>query len=143
MPSVGRRAGRSGVRPGPLGRLSRAARFAAWLLSYLLLAHLILGGVAAGAIAAQASGLPGADAFCSAHAQAAPDSPADSGHAVHCLLCPLAGATPLLPGPVGEVGPPPSPGIAATGAQRTLPFAPARVVHEHARPRAPPASAIA
>lgn len=148
MPSVRRRSKDPGVRRWSHARFPRVLRLAAWLLPYVLLAHLILGGVAAGALAAQANlaqaaGAGSAEAFCSAHADTAPDAPAGAGHVVHCLLCPLSGTTPLLPAPAADMAPAPSHGRATAARLRRAPSAPAPRVHEHARPRAPPVSALA
>lgn len=145
MPSVRRRSKDPGVRRWSHARLPRVLRPAAWLLPYVLLAHLILGGVAAGALAAQANlAGPGGDAaFCTAHADTAPDTPSGGGHVVHCLLCPLSGTTPLLPAPAADMAPAPRHGRATAAPLRRSPGAPAPRVHEHARPRAPPASAVA
>lgn len=111
-------------------------RLTGWLLSYLLLVNLILGGIAAGVMAA-----PAGDAalFCSAAVHAANDDGdgTSDGHAPHCMLCPLGGATPLVPQPTAFSTPLPAPRTAERPA--AIPHAPpAPAIHESARPRAPP-----
>ncbi|MEW6255040.1 MAG: hypothetical protein AB1592_03720 [Pseudomonadota bacterium] len=117
----------------------------AFVLPYLLLAHLILGAVAAGALTGQAyaAGLAGAEPVCTVHTAADPQAPADGGHKIHCVLCPLGGMTPLLPTPFLDPLPAAAPGLSVDlGRPRAL-GAPAPTLHEHARPRAPPGSASA
>lgn len=146
MASSARWMGKVGARLRSRGRLSYAARLTGWCLSYLLLVHLILGGIAAGALAAQALSPASADAaslFCTVHDEAGPDAPGGMDHAVHCILCPLGGSTPVLAAPPAAGAPALRMGLDVTAPvlSGTTPLAPP--VHEHARPRAPPASARA
>lgn len=139
-----RRMGQSAVRLRSRGRLSYAARLTGWCLSYLLLVHLILGGIAAGALAAQAFSSGAADAaslFCTVHDEAGPDAPGGMDHAVHCVLCPLGGTTPVLATPPEAETPAPRTGLDARAPILAGTTPPAPPVHEHARPRAPPPAA--
>lgn len=145
MSSQGRRGSKASARHMPRELRPRAARLLAWVLPYFLLAHLILGAVAAGALtgAAYAAGNFGGEPICSLHDPSDPQAPADGGHKIHCVLCPLAGTTPLLPPPAADAAPVERPAHAAElGRPRALP-APAPEPHAHARPRAPPCSAAA
>ncbi|TCT03491.1 hypothetical protein EDC64_10941 [Aquabacter spiritensis] len=137
-PRPGRRApGAARGAHAPLTRLS------GWLFSYLLVVNLILGGLSAGAMAgAAATGIADAAGLCSLHLDDGPDQggEAPAGHPPHCLLCPLGGATPLLPEPVHADAP--RAACVPAAPQPCLqidPPAPPR--HESARPRAPPVPA--
>ncbi len=145
MSSQGRRGIKASARHTPRGGKPCAARLLAWVLPYILLAHLILGAVAAGALtgAAYAAGGLGSEPICALHTAADPQAPSDGGHKIHCVLCPLAGTTPLLPPPAADAAPMERPAHAADlRPPRALP-APAPEPHAHARPRAPPYSATA
>lgn len=122
----------------PFRLLPAGFRLTGWLLSSLLLVNLILGGVAAGVMAAP---MGDGGLLCTTHVDGAqPDGGASDNHAPHCVLCPLSGATPLVPEPAAFAAPLATP-HAAEALAVALPAPPARAVHESARPRAPPVPA--
>ncbi|MEP9378252.1 DUF2946 family protein [Aquabacter sp. CN5-332] len=122
----------------PRRLLPAGFRLTGWLLSYLLLVNLILGGVAAGVMAAP---MGDGGLLCTTHVDGGqPDGGASDDHAPHCVLCPLSGATPLVPEPAAFTAPLAAPHVAEAPAV-TLPAPPAPAVHESARPRAPPVPA--
>lgn len=110
-----------------------------WLLCWLVLAHLVFGAAAAGALAATSANDP---QFCSAQVHEDGDAGGAGHQGVHCILCPLAGGTPPLPGPQGVLAVPEPAFGRDVSAPVTRPLAlPRPPLHDQARPRAPPASA--
>lgn len=115
------------------------ARVLVWLLCWLVLAHLVFGAVAAGAMAGTLASDP---QFCTAQMDSDGDGGGAGHQSVHCILCPLAGGTPPLPAPQGSLVAPDLAFARHVSAPQTSPLSlPRPPQHDHARPRAPPASA--
>ena len=108
----------------------------AWSLAYILFAQLILSGFSAGAAMAALSH-DQAPAFCSGRADAAPPQDQAPHRAPHCLLCPQAGLTPLLP--IAPTLPAPQAAFGLAADAVSQPAEPRFwAIHEGARTRAPP-----